>query len=224
MKRLSTKQLIISSVVLWVVAAVILVWSWFRDIALPGIERWLLLPLILCIKDTLLYGYLSEPIVSRMIDWQQVMDDRDKQQNPTWYPSVLANRIYVFPVLLTIYLLYLLIEQTWLWWLQYSIPFLALQSDILLVLMIVSGIALLFGSSYDEQYQKKYKSKKLVRAYIALSVVLSILGGYIVLQQVLTLGVLWIVIANIAWYIIFLVGLVLLDEEEDNKNHKIIKL
>ena len=192
----------------------IFVVSYVWDISLPGIEWWVLLPGILLCKDILLFFGEIPAIKESVLDWGRVEKQFQKWKLPRWYKLALVNRRYLFPTFLTLYMLYLLVKQTHIRDLYLSIWFLALDEQLLLFLTVISGIATIFGEQYDQQFEQTKISQTKAYGYIALSFVLSVLWGYIVLQQVLKLGVLGIIIANIVIVLIFLVGMSLLDEEE----------
>ena len=197
------RWLILSSMVFYIIGALIFWWSWNWDIGLPYIELWLLLPALLIIKDIYVYTIQIRPIEHRHILRDKVDKDREEKTISVWYPITLANRVYVFPVIITVYLIYVIIQQTGLRQLDYSIWFLAWNEDILLLFVMASGVATLFGEERDLKYARRYRSMYTSRMYVLLSMILWILWGYIVLQEALALGVLWVVVANLAAIAIF---------------------
>ncbi len=106
---------------------------------MPGAEWRLLLPLLLLIREYFVYFFDSKNIHidSLQVNWGEVQKDRDNQKLAWRYPIALANRMYIFPVVLTLYLVYLIVQQTGLFGWNYSILFLVLDEQLLLVLTIV---------------------------------------------------------------------------------------
>ena len=201
-----------SGVLRWV-AILILSWSWFFDVSLPYAELRLLIPMVLVMRELLLRVSYPESIISRQINWQQIEKDKDTWKISLLYNVLLINRIYLFPVILTIYLSYLIILQTWLFAWDFSVVFLALDEQLLLVLTIISGIGMVMQEDKDAIYIEEKKSIWAVYRFMVFAVILGVLWWYIVLQQVLSLWWMWVVIANIAGILIFLVGVLLMSDD-----------
>lgn len=125
----------------------------------------------------------------------------------------LYNQQYFFPILITLYLILLLIEQTSLRNLQASDIYLAVNQNFILFLVIISGIG---TSREDEKIKEKYtmttKSVWLFYLYIALCIFLSGLAIYIIYNQTIELGIIWIIISILSGILVGLVGIMLLEE------------
>lgn len=133
---------------------------------------------------------------------------------PRYRAVFLYNQTYIFPMILTFYLIILLIQQTKLFDLQLTWLFLTLNQNFVLYCVIVSGIGTVFVEDISD-YQTIISSKESTRWYISLSCGLSLLGAYIILWQVNELGIIGIIIWWIAWLLIFLVWMMLMDEDEN---------
>jgi len=210
-KNISRKLL--RSILLRIICGGVLWSSWYWDISLPWIEWWLLLPLYLLMREVLCRMDLPGSIPTREVHRELVEQDKRAWTISLVYHMLLINRMYIFPVLLTIYLTYLVIAQTGIFWLDYSILFLALEEQLLLILTIISWIAMVIQEDKDDRYIGMSMSRSGLYMYIVLGMVLGVLWWYIVLQQTLSLWWLGIVIANIAGLLIFFVWLLLVDEE-----------
>lgn len=129
---------------------------------------------------------------------------------------LLINRQYIFPIVLVIYLIVLLVFQTHLRGLHKNILILLLniyQWNILLWLVIVSGIATLFQQNQQQKYYIKTESLLHGKITIGLSVVLSLLGLYIIFLQTQSLGDISYLISIIAGILIFLIGVMITEEK-----------
>lgn len=161
-------------------------------------------------------NFPQQKISSRTIDVSLVNKHVLEKKLPWWKAVLLYNQTYVFPVILTFYLVLLLIQQTKLFDLQLSWLFLLLNQNFVLYLVIASGIGTVF---IDEQsdYQINSDSKFGAWWYLVLSCGLSLLWAYIILWQVSELWLVGTFIGWIAWLLIFLVGMMLIDEEEESQ-------
>ncbi len=126
-------------------------------------------------RDVRAYLIEPHPVLYQRIDRTQVIADRDAEKIPVWYPLVLANRQYIFPVFLTVYLCFLFVKQTQLFDLQYSMPYLAMEEHILLLFTLVSGACLIWKESLDDTYTKDVSNILLFRLYLLLAVVLGVM-------------------------------------------------
>ena len=130
------------------------------------------------------------------------------------YYYLIINRVYVFPALLVLYLVYLLIKQTHLRNLNNALFFALIDETLLMTLVIVSGIATIFREIKDKKYQKELLSKKSTYITLWLSIVLSVLGWYIIYLQTNVIGAISVPISSIAGVLIFLIGVLILEDEE----------
>lgn len=217
--------LIGQSVVLYGVVGLLLRWSTTKWRSLPVLDVfwWILLPGILVIKDIFLFvqGGRIEAVEIEQVERTAISKATDRGRLPQWYVLTLVVRKYLFPLFLTAYLVYLLVEQTQIWELHTSLLFLWTSKTFLLVMTIVLWVVMLFGEKNDTQYTHKKDSILLWWGYVLMTICLSGIGWYIVLQQVLELKIVGMVIANIVIVLLYLVGVLLLEEEDiDNNNEK----
>ena len=126
----------------------------------------------------------------------------------------LINKQLLFPALITLYLVLLLIDQTKLRNLQIQTRYIALDQSFILFLVIISGLGTIYEKDVLQSYCEPVSSLRYHRAYITLTAALSLLGAYIIHTQVVELGIIWHLIATIAGVLIFLVGIMLLEDEE----------
>ena len=126
----------------------------------------------------------------------------------------LLNKQYLFPTFITLYLIVLLIQQTQLRDLNLNTRYLALNPNFILFLVIISWLGTIYEDPILDSYITTQESHSYYYWYIALSIALSLLGTYIVHNQVIQLSIIWIIISLLAWILIFLVGMMLLEEEK----------
>ena len=173
---------------------------------------WLLLILllvILIIKDVLLYMVEYKATEKKTYDRDKIKHDK---KNRIYY-YLLKNRVYVFPAGLSIYLIYLLITQTHLWTLQHNIFYEIINENFLLVLVVISGILTIFKEDKDTKYQIVKQSMTQTYTHIWLSIFLSLLGTYIIYGQAIQLWWISYIISGIAGILIFLIGILIIEEE-----------
>lgn len=212
------KKKIIISIILYIIVWVLLYWSatyWWN---LPWVYRWILAPSILIAKDFFVFWNNAEieSITISHIDWDSISNDISFKKLPRWYPIVLLVRTYCFPFFLVVYLLYLLINQTQIRNLHISTAFLVLNKNFLLFMTIITWVIMIFWEKYDDTYMIKRNSLAFGWVYFLVISLLSIIWGYIVLQQILELGIIWMVIANVVVLLLFFVGLLLMEETENS--------
>lgn len=175
---------------------------------------WLILIFVwLVIKDITLYIIQFKPIRMRSFDLSKLHSQYQQKQITIRYYITFLNRVYIFPLILTLYLVYLLISQTHIWDLQLSIRYLMIQENFLLLLTILSWLFLIVKENKDHEYI--YDKESIVAAYwyYMVSVTLGLLSTYLIHQQVHDLEVIWTIIAIIAWILVFLVGVILVEDE-----------
>lgn len=144
--------------------------------------------------------------------WWAFFDDFGKQSIRR---SVsVMNRTGIFPVVLTLYLLYLLLDQTQFMNLHLQPVFLALDETLLMILTLISWVGLVAYEDAEKEYQYKQNTWSQTYQMLWLSTVLSIMTGLILIEQVSELWWIGLIIANIAMLLVFLVGVMLMEEEE----------
>jgi len=128
---------------------------------------------------------------------------------------LVLNRNIIFPFILTIYMIYLLINQTNLFELDNIKIFKFINQNYLFWITIFSWILTIFKENIDE----KYLIEKMDNIYknVLLTVFLSVLWTYIIFNQVIKLWFLSYPISIISGILIFLVWISILeDNEEEN--------
>jgi len=154
-------------------------------------------------KPTKITGY-SLPILQKLF--------QEKKISIRYYLAII-NRIYLFPILLTVYLIYLLIDQTQLRDLHLSVWFLVADETVLLILTILSWVMLVYQEEKDKKFETTRMSMEASFGYYGLSIILWLLSTYIIYQQVQDLDTIWSVISVIAGVLVFLVGVLLMEED-----------
>lgn len=208
------------SIVLYVIWLIILL---MRIATRSFADVWLYLILaldVLIIKDVLLYLVKLKP--TKKIGIGNLESGTGKQELKIWrlHRYLLYNRAYIFPVVLVMYLIYLLIKQTHVWNMQNTIPYLIINESVLLGIVIISGILTIWKEDKDKQYQVVSESMRSTYISIWLSIFLSLLGTYIIYGQIMQLGRIAYIISAIAGVLIFLIGVMIVEEDwkmEDGK-------
>lgn len=122
------------------------------------------------------------------------------------------NRIYFFPTVLVVYLLFILINQLGLLTLKDGIYDL-LNTNILWI-TILSWILTTFKEDIDTHYQKTIKTSTWLDKNILLTYWLSLSWAYIILLQTSWLWTLSHIISLVSGLLIFLVGISILEDDE----------
>jgi hypothetical protein len=202
------------TILLYIIWLIILI----MRISLHSFEEvwlWLILVfVILAIKDVLIYMVDIKPT-------KKISYDRNKIKKGWLYYYLLINRVYIFPFFLALYLIYLLIKQTHVYNLNNNIFYLILNENFLLAIVIISGILTIRHEWADKKYQKKSTSLWSTYLHIGLSIILSLLGVYIILWQVVILGWIGYVISGIAGILIFLIWILIIEEDDEEVNNKL---
>lgn len=178
--------------------------------------RLIFILVILVIKDILLYMVDFKATEVRTYDFARLKHEKKSR----FYYYLLRNRVYIFPILLTIYLLYLLVKQTQLWNLNNSIFYHILNENVLLTLVIISWIFTVFKEEKDKTYQIIKHSMTNTYLHIWLSVVLSLLAVYIVYIQVASLGRISYPISGISGILIFLIGVMIIQDDDKEESEE----
>ena len=174
-------------------------------------DVWLYLILaldVLIIKDVLIYLVKLKPTTKIRIKNEEL-----RIKNWRLHRYLLYNRAYIFPVVLVIYLIYLLIKQTHVWNMQNAITYLIINENVLLGIVLVSGILTIWKEDKDKQYQVVTESMRSTYISIWLSIFLSLLGTYIIYGQIIQLGRIAYIISAIAGVLIFLIGVMIVEED-----------
>jgi len=171
----------------------------------------LMLLLFFFIKDILKYFVDFNFVVVEKISYLKLLKDKSITNTSLF---LILNRNIIFPLLLIWYMIFLLIKQTHLWWLDKYINISELWQNVLLWIVIVSGILTVFKEDID----KKYLEKKEVFPWfsILLTILLSVLWTYIIFNQVIKLWNLAYVISLISGMLIFLVWISILEDDEND--------
>lgn len=178
-------------------------------------ELLLLLVFIVC-KDIYIYFTDIKPVKTMKIDYSLLKSDNLE----LWPYIIIINRKYIFPTLLIFYILILLIIQTRIFGLDKIFIVTLINQNILLGFVIISWIITIFKDEIEKKYEIEKKAPLYTTLILILVFLLSILWTYIILIQTLKLGLLSYLISFVSWILIFLVGILVLEEDEDNKNIK----
>jgi len=200
---------ILPSLVWYLVWAGVFWWMWSRQA-----RRLLLILVALVIKDITQYAIQLTPMTTTSYDLTKIKQWYMNQKISSRYYLAFVNRIYFFPFILTVYLIYLLIQQTQLRDLHLSVRYLLLDETVLLVITIVSGLWLVYQDDQDTKYKKTTTSLTASYMYYYFSALLGLLSTYIIYLQVSDLWAIGATISVIAGVLVFLVGVLLLEDDD----------
>ncbi len=172
---------------------------------------------LLIIKDILIHFYEKKEIQTIKNDKKKLFNDYNKKKISSFYLISFLNRNYFFSIILVIYLIYLLIWQTHIFWLDKITLFKLINQNILLWVTIFSWILTISNEKQDKNYQIIEKNTKSINKSIILTIFLSTLWTYIILDQTIKLWLLSYAISIISWILIFLIWMSILDDEEKIK-------
>jgi len=178
-------------------------------------RRLLLILVALLIKDITQYAIQLTPMTTTSYDLTQIKQWYMDQKISIRYYLAFVNRIYFFPFILTVYLIYLLIQQTQLRDLHLSVRYLLLDETVLLVITIVSGLWLVYQDDQDTKYKKTTTSLTASYMYYYFSALLGLLSTYIIYLQVSDIWAIGATISVIAGVLVFLVGVLLLEDDKE---------
>jgi hypothetical protein len=170
----------------------------------------------LAIHWYLVFAHQASPLEFKTSNRSHLQHDITNSTIKRWQWLAFINKQILFPSLITLYLILLLIGQTTLRNLQISSIYLAIDQNFLLFLVIISGLGTVYeNETLFDHYVSKQSSLLYHWLYIALVAGLSLLGTYIIGAQVNELGIIWSIIATLAGILIFLVGIMLLEEDNE---------
>lgn len=158
-----------------------------------------------------------QPMQMHRIDRKRLDHDRELWTLKRYMQWLIVNHAYIFPTVLTVYLAVLLIDQTYVFDLQVTWRYLLIDQTLLLGIVIGSGVLTVRGEEQRAVYETVVHSRALAYLYVLLAGTLSLLGTWIIMQQVADLGRIWPVIAILAGVLIWMVGMLLREEEERGK-------
>jgi hypothetical protein len=166
------------------------------------------------IRDIILLFGVSLDSKSRSIDWKKLLQARKENVLSLLDGAVLFNRIILFPFLLITYITYILLKQLeispWVDTLFTKFPL----EYTLLGMVALSGIITLFRESLEAPYEKSKANRKKARLFVLWTIMLSLLAVGIILSETSSLGFLSIPISIISGLLIFLIGTLLLEEDD----------
>lgn len=199
-------------IVRWIVWIVVLytVYVWFFNALDEVVVRQRLLPWYLLITAGILTTKFPK-IKPLKFHWIAFFEDFGEKSLARSF-SIL-NRVGIFPIVLTLYLLYLVLDQTQFMNLHLHPVFLALDEQFLVIVVLISWIWLITYEAAEKEYQYKWDSWSQMYQMVWLSMVLSLVAGFIIAQQVNELWWIGIIIANTAMVLVFLVGIMLMNEK-----------
>lgn len=171
---------------------------------------WLVL---LFIKDILKYFIDKFSFKTTKNNLSKLFFDFTNSKINNIYLFLYLNRNYLFPFILIVYMIFLLVKQTHIFGLDKYKLFL-FNENILLGVTIFSGILTIFKDDKDKNYILEVKKNSYL--YILLTILLSLLWTYIILEQTIKLWNLSYIISIISWILIFLVWISILEDDEES--------
>ncbi len=203
------------SLSLYIIVFICLYWSWKHNWSLPYIFMRILAPSLLIVKDMFLFGKIryNQWVLLEKIDRILLTNDVSEGKLSSYKALSFLVRKYIFPFLLTVYLLYLFIEQTTFMNLHVSSIFLLIDETYLLTGILFSAISMVWWEDIEEQYSVHRYSLHMKFFYYFLTIICSAVWWYVVLLKALHLWLIWMIIANIVVLLFFFLWLLLLEEE-----------
>ena len=211
----SLKESIITSLITYIVFFLIFISLyniWILEKYAVYLSMWLLFFLI---KDILLFFVDIKKITLIKTDINRVKKDFSSWSLSFWAYSLFFNRLYFFPTILVIYMLFILVNQLGL--LEWKESVYELIHTNILWITIVSWVLTTFKEDIDKDYQKTIKSSKTIDNNILLNYALSLVWAYIILLQTNWLWALSYIIGIVSGLLIFLVWISILEDDESEK-------
>ncbi len=184
----------------------------FQDFLLYYILAWTLL----IIRDIIALSGISDTITHRVVDWRSFWNDRRTHSISLVDIFLFLNRTIFFPSFLIFYIILILLKQLDIFgfsdtllsysWIEYS----------LLGCVALTGLSTIFHEFIDDRYYKVIKHYGRTRRFIILTIVLWLVGTAIIFRETSSLWFLSIPISIISWILIFLIGILLLEENEES--------
>lgn len=218
--NLKIKEKIITSLSMYVVLFLISfyfykIWN-LEDFAV-FITLWLL---IMIIKDIMLFFISFEKITTIKNSIKKLRKNYQSWDLSFWDYYIFLNRNYFFPGVLIFYLVFILLYQIELLDFLPDSLYTLVNSNILWI-VVVSWVMTTFREWVDKAYQRKIKSYEWLYKNLVINTVLSIVWTFIILIQTTWLWYLSYIISLIAWLLIFLVGVSIMEDEIEPKSTKI---
>lgn len=213
MTKQTIREKIITTILMYVLLWAITIYYytiWVLEKYAVYITLWLL---ILILKDILMYFVSFEKITVVKNSLAKLKKAYSASQVSFGDYYLFMNRNYFFPTVLIAYLVFILLYQIkiiFMWDSLYTL----INSNFLWI-VVVSWVLTTFREDFDKTYQRKVKSYQWLYKNIVINSVLSVLWALIIMWETLDLWVLSYIISLIAGLLIFLVGISILEEEED---------
>lgn len=209
------KSSLIKTILIYIVFFIIVVLL-YKYNKLESYSIYIILSFVwIVIRDMLIYFVDTQNKYLKQFSREKLFKDFSKGRILYLDFILVLNRNIIFPLLLVLYMVYLLVWHTKLFWLDSTKVFTLINSNYLLIFIIITWIITIFKEDIDEKYfhdelEWWYFSKNII-----LTIILSLFWTYIIYTQVYVLWVLAYSISIISWILIFLVGVSIF---EDDKN------
>jgi hypothetical protein len=131
---------------------------------------------------------------------------------------ILMNRIILFPTLLIAYIALILVKQLDISSLIAILGYIPTFEYSLLGLVAFSGLLTVWREHIDTRYTIQVRDPSQSRRFVLGSIALALLGVTLISRETASLGYLSLPISIISGLLIFLIGTLLLEEEEGEKN------
>lgn len=207
------KEKIITSLSMYIVLFLISfyfykIWN-LEDFAV-FITLWLL---IMVIKDIMLFFINFEKVTTIKNSMKKLKKNYQSWDLSFWDYYIFLNRNYFFPWVLIFYLIFILLYQIELLDFLPDSLYTLINSNLLWI-VVVSWVMTTFREWVDKPYQRKIKSYEWLYKNLIINTLLSIVWTFIILIQTTWLWYLSYIISFIAWLLIFLVGVSIMEDEE----------
>lgn len=199
-----------SYVILGILVVVTLQYDFFEEVVL----YFLLALLLFVIRDIISLSGISKKIQHRSLNWTAIHNDRFSGDIKIVDMIILFNRIYLFPTILFIYIWVAFSKQLDIFWLM---DILSLKPQVewwILGFVAVSGLFTTVREELDARYIQLVTNYSRTRQSVFVILILSLLVVIVVFNETNPIWLLSLPISLISWLLIFLAGIILLDNDE----------
>lgn len=181
----------------------------------------LIVGVLFLIRDSILFFGIPKDIKHEVIDWEKLR--RERIRGSVSFSSVLflLNRVILFPIFLILYIAVILLKQLDIQALSDILSTKSWIEYLLLGAVAVSWLATIFRESFDSAYQRITKDYWRTRVFVFVTIVLALLAVYVVFSETTSLGLLALPISSISGLLVFLVGVLLLEEDDHERGDEL---
>ncbi|MBP9779906.1 hypothetical protein KBD33_04785 [Candidatus Gracilibacteria bacterium] len=214
MSSTSKSNSLITSGISYVLLAIIILVSTKFSLFRTFLVWFLMVFVLFVIRDMILFFGIEKHLHHRVFDWKLFFQDIKSGTLKKWDALCIVNREVVFPFFLISYIVLILLKQLDIFSLSTILTQYFFIEYGLLIFVSLSGFLTIWREKLDEVYYKSITSKVRTRLFIVMIIVLSLLAVSIIFRETASLGLLSIPISTISGILIYLIGILLLEEKE----------